>query len=217
MFKLRLSLGELCECPAIRCLICHKYNKHTSTMRSVWMYSSAPHCFLASQVGVLNRKRPTCIALSRQNMPNLPGTSSDGVQKGAYIIKDCEGTPDIILMGTGSELELAYYAAEVSLKPNLQGGSWLGNMRSKDFVGNLGQRRSLSLEGKLSSYWQLKTLSTSMRRIWPRRARRRAWCPWHAGSCLRSSPSPTRTACCLQLCPSVWLWRPAAPSAGRGE
>lgn len=46
-------------------------------------------------------------------MPNLPGTSREGVQKSAYIIKDCQGTPDIILMGTGSELELAYGAAEV--------------------------------------------------------------------------------------------------------
>lgn len=65
------------------------------------------------QVGVENRKRPTTIALSRQNMPNLPGCTREGVTKGAYIIKDCQGTPDVILMGTGSELELAYGAAEV--------------------------------------------------------------------------------------------------------
>ena len=64
-------------------------------------------------MGVENRKRPTTIALSRQNMPNLPGTSREGVEKGGYIIKDCQGTPDVILMGTGSELELAYGAAEV--------------------------------------------------------------------------------------------------------
>jgi transketolase len=65
----------------------------------------------AYKVAVTNRKRPTTIALSRQNMPNLPGTSVDGVAKGGYIIKDCTGTPDVILMGTGSELELAYNAA----------------------------------------------------------------------------------------------------------
>ncbi|KAF5835261.1 Transketolase, thiamine diphosphate binding domain-containing protein [Dunaliella salina] len=66
----------------------------------------------AYKVGIENRKRPTTIALSRQNMPNLPGCTREGVEKGAYIVKDCQGTPDIIIMGTGSELELAYGAAE---------------------------------------------------------------------------------------------------------
>jgi len=66
----------------------------------------------AYKVGVANRKRPTTIALSRQNMPNLPGTSAEGVAKGAYTIHDCSGTPDVIIMGTGSELELAAGAAK---------------------------------------------------------------------------------------------------------
>jgi transketolase len=66
----------------------------------------------AYKVAVANRKRPTTIALSRQGMPNLPGLSAEGVEKGAYIIKDSEGTPDVIFIGTGSELELAYKAAE---------------------------------------------------------------------------------------------------------
>lgn len=45
---------------------------------------------ISSQVGVENRKRPTTIALSRQNMPNLPGTSKEGVALGGYTIKDCQ-------------------------------------------------------------------------------------------------------------------------------
>ncbi|GBF99155.1 transketolase [Raphidocelis subcapitata] len=67
----------------------------------------------AYKVAIANRKRPTTIALSRQGMPNLPNLSSEGVEKGAYVIKDSSGTPDVIFMGTGSELELAYAAAEV--------------------------------------------------------------------------------------------------------
>ena len=66
----------------------------------------------AYKVAVNNRKRPTTIALSRQGMPNLPGLSAEGVEKGAYIVKDCSGVPDVIFMGTGSELELAHAAAE---------------------------------------------------------------------------------------------------------
>ncbi|GFR49483.1 hypothetical protein Agub_g11422 [Astrephomene gubernaculifera] len=65
----------------------------------------------AYKVAVANRKRPTTIALSRQNMPNLPNTSIEGVAKGAYTIKEVEGTPDVILMGTGSELQFAWDAA----------------------------------------------------------------------------------------------------------
>jgi transketolase len=55
---------------------------------------------------------PTLLALSRQNLPNLAGTSIAGVAKGAYTIVDSEGTPDIILIGTGSEVSLCVTAAE---------------------------------------------------------------------------------------------------------
>jgi len=64
----------------------------------------------AYEVAVANRKRPSTIALSRQGMNNIPGQSANGVKKGGYIIKDCEGTPDVIIIGTGSELQLAYDA-----------------------------------------------------------------------------------------------------------
>ena len=66
----------------------------------------------AYKVAVESRKRPTLLALSRQKLPNLPGTSVEGTTKGGYICKDCEGTPDAIIMATGSELEIAYAAAD---------------------------------------------------------------------------------------------------------
>jgi transketolase len=66
----------------------------------------------AYKVAVENRHRPTLLALSRQNLPNLAGSSIDAVSKGAYILSDSEGTPDIILIGTGSEVELCVKAAE---------------------------------------------------------------------------------------------------------
>jgi transketolase len=66
----------------------------------------------AYKVAVSNRKRPTTIALSRQGMPNLPGCSIEGVEKGAYTVQDCEGTPDVIIIGTGSELPMAIEAAD---------------------------------------------------------------------------------------------------------
>ncbi|KAJ6940226.1 hypothetical protein NC651_006384 [Populus alba x Populus x berolinensis] len=68
----------------------------------------------AYKVAVLNRKRPSILALSRQKLPQLPGTSIEGVEKGGYIISDNSSSnkPDVILIGTGSELEIAAKAAE---------------------------------------------------------------------------------------------------------
>ncbi|AFY87258.1 transketolase [Chroococcidiopsis thermalis] len=59
-----------------------------------------------------NKVRPSVLALTRQALPNLAGSSIEGVTKGAYIISDSEGTPDIILIGTGSETQLCVKAAE---------------------------------------------------------------------------------------------------------
>jgi transketolase len=58
-----------------------------------------------------NQNAPTLLAFSRQNLPNLPGTSIAGVAKGAYTIVDCNGTPDLIFIGTGSEVSLCVDAA----------------------------------------------------------------------------------------------------------
>ncbi|MCW2748060.1 MAG: transketolase [Nocardioidaceae bacterium] len=59
--------------------------------------------------------RPAALALSRQNLPVFP-RDSDGyasaelVAKGAYVLIDSEGTPDVVLMATGSEVQIAVAA-----------------------------------------------------------------------------------------------------------
>lgn len=66
----------------------------------------------AYKIAIENRHRPTLMAFSRQNLPNLAGASIEGVAKGAYILSDDGGTPDIILIGTGGETHLCVDAAE---------------------------------------------------------------------------------------------------------
>jgi transketolase len=73
--------------------------------------------------GILTRTdRPAGLVLSRQNLP-IPArgdgeatadslASAEGVQKGAYILADTDGSPDVILIGTGSEVQLALAARE---------------------------------------------------------------------------------------------------------
>ncbi|GJN29748.1 hypothetical protein PR202_gb18066 [Eleusine coracana subsp. coracana] len=72
----------------------------------------------AYKVAVENRKRPSILALSRQKLPHLPGTSIEGVEKGGYVISDNStgNKPDLIVLGTGSELEIAAKAADVLRK-----------------------------------------------------------------------------------------------------
>ena len=66
----------------------------------------------AYKVAIQNRKRPSALCLSRQGMPNQENTSSEKVALGGYIVSDCEGTPDLIFIGTGSELNLCIEASK---------------------------------------------------------------------------------------------------------
>ena len=63
-----------------------------------------------------SKKTPTALVLSRQNLNPIPGSSKEAL-KGGYVIDDCEGTPDAILIASGSEVDLAVKAkAELATK-----------------------------------------------------------------------------------------------------
>ncbi|RZT17684.1 transketolase [Kribbella sp. VKM Ac-2569] len=62
--------------------------------------------------------RPAGLALTRQNVPTFPrGTdgfaTTENVHKGGYVLLDTDGTPDVVLIGTGSELQIAVEARKV--------------------------------------------------------------------------------------------------------
>lgn len=62
---------------------------------------------------ILERKKPTALILTRQACPVLDADVypvATGVEKGAYVLSDCQGTADLILMATGSEVSLALAA-----------------------------------------------------------------------------------------------------------
>lgn len=58
---------------------------------------------------VTSEKTPTALVLSRQNLNPIPGSSREAL-KGGYVIDDCEGTPEAILIASGSEVDLAVKA-----------------------------------------------------------------------------------------------------------
>jgi transketolase len=61
------------------------------------------------------KDRPIFMSLSRQALPTFDRTkyaAASGLHKGAYVMGDCEGTPEVILVGTGSEVQLCVNAYE---------------------------------------------------------------------------------------------------------
>ena len=64
-----------------------------------------------SYIAAFEAEKPSVIALTRQNLPQYAETG-EGAYKGGYILKDAiNGKPDVILMASGSEVELLYKAA----------------------------------------------------------------------------------------------------------
>lgn len=67
---------------------------------------------------ILEQRHPAALVLSRQNLPNPArgeGTelaTADGLAHGAYVLADTEGTPDVIIMASGSEVSVALEARE---------------------------------------------------------------------------------------------------------
>jgi transketolase len=67
----------------------------------------------AWKVALENTAGPTVLALTRQKLPILQATAeANGVDRGGYVLSDCEGTPDLILIATGSEVALALAAQQ---------------------------------------------------------------------------------------------------------
>lgn len=65
---------------------------------------------------IITRNKPAGFALSRQNLPVLDRTifaSAEGVAKGAYVVSEAKGGPQVILIATGSEVALALAAQEI--------------------------------------------------------------------------------------------------------
>ncbi|MEG2542914.1 MAG: transketolase [Christensenellaceae bacterium] len=94
----------------------HEPIEHLAALRAtpgVYVFRPADsHETAAAYQFALTKSAPTAIALTRQPLPLYKQTGK-GALKGGYILKDGGKTPDIILIGTGSEVELCMNAAEV--------------------------------------------------------------------------------------------------------
>ncbi len=66
----------------------------------------------AAWVSALSGNEPTVLALTRQNLPQYANSGKIAL-KGGYVLEDCDGTPDVLLIASGSEVELCVKAKAV--------------------------------------------------------------------------------------------------------
>ena len=97
----------------------HQPVEQTATLRmipnmTVWRPCDTVETLVAWAAGVEKKDGPTSLILSRQNLPFVKRSDAQiaDIAKGGYVISDCDGKPDLILIATGSEVELALKAQE---------------------------------------------------------------------------------------------------------
>ena len=81
---------------------------------SVWRPCDAVESAVAWKAAIEKEDGPTSLLFSRQGLPHINRSEEQlkNIARGAYVLKDCDGAPDAILIATGSEVELTLKAAE---------------------------------------------------------------------------------------------------------
>jgi transketolase len=97
----------------------HQPVEQTATLRmipnmAVWRPCDAVESAVSWKAAVERTTGPSCLIFSRQNLAhqNRSAEQIANIERGAYILKDCDGTPDAIIIATGSEVDLAMQAAD---------------------------------------------------------------------------------------------------------
>jgi transketolase len=97
----------------------HQPVEQTASLRlmpnmSVWRPCDTVETAVAWKYALGNETGPTSLVLTRQGVPHQERTAEQiaNVARGGYVLKDCDGSPDILLIATGSEVELAVGAAD---------------------------------------------------------------------------------------------------------
>lgn len=104
----------------------HLKNHHGENSMLVLRPADAAETTVAWKMAMENRNTPTALILSRQNIKDLPSDSNNrygdalNSDKGAYIVQDCSGKPDIILIASGSEVSTLVEGAALLRKDNLK-------------------------------------------------------------------------------------------------
>jgi transketolase len=88
-------------------------NLRTTPRLTTWRPCDATESAVAWKAAVQSQKAPSALIFSRQGLPAMSRSQEQvsDIAKGGYTLQDCEGTPDVILIATGSEVALAVQSA----------------------------------------------------------------------------------------------------------
>ncbi|NCT88485.1 transketolase [Stenotrophomonas acidaminiphila] len=95
----------------------HQPVEHIASLRyipnnDVWRPCDATESAVSWKAAIVRRDNPSCLIFSRQNLAPQPRSAEQVklIERGGYVLADAAGTPDVILIGTGSEVGLAMAA-----------------------------------------------------------------------------------------------------------
>ncbi len=81
---------------------------------SVWRPCDAVESAVSWKLAIERKSGPSCLIFSRQSLAHIARTDEQvaDIARGGYVLRECKGTPEAIIIATGSEVELAVKAAE---------------------------------------------------------------------------------------------------------
>jgi len=81
---------------------------------ALWRPCDAVESAVCWQQAIERKDGPSCLIFSRQNLDHQARSAAQiaDIARGGYVLRDCDGTPDVIIIATGSEVALATGAAE---------------------------------------------------------------------------------------------------------
>jgi len=97
----------------------HQAIEHLNSLRlipnmTLWRPADAVETAYAWTAAIEHDSGPTALALTRQNVPQFARSAAalEAVRRGGYVLLDCPGAPECLVMATGSEVQLAYEAVQ---------------------------------------------------------------------------------------------------------
>ena len=147
----------------------HQPVEHLMSLRAipnfqVFRPSDAKETAICFEIALKSNNTPSALMLTRQGVP-VSSLQIDriieGVQKGAYIVKETEGNPDLVLLATGSEVSLAIEVADILHDHNVRVISMpcfeLFEQQSEDYKKSLIPDRGcmkISIEAGITHGWE---------------------------------------------------------------
>ena len=105
----------------------HQPVEQVATLRmmpnmTVWRPCDAVESAVSWKAAIQNTTGPSSLIFSRQNLDHQARSADQisDIEKGGYVLRDCDGTPDAIIIATGSEMSLATAAAEAMGGKNIR-------------------------------------------------------------------------------------------------